>query len=152
MNKWILWPPDANNWLTGKDPDAGRDWGQEEKEMTEDEMVGWHHQLNEHEFEQDPGVGDGQGSSACRSPWGPKESDITEWLNSTTLATRWESEKIIKSDPKVLACRKGGWKGGWWVAAIITIREDPRPAPLVASKINVSCNILHGSYLNRSII
>ena len=65
----ILWPPDVKNWLTGKDPDAGRDWRQE-KGMTEDEMVGWHHQLNWHEFEQAPGVGDGQGSLACYSPWG----------------------------------------------------------------------------------
>ena len=61
----ILWPLDAKNWLTGKDPDAGKDWQQEEKETTEDEMVGWHHQLKGHEFEQVPVVGDGQGSLAC---------------------------------------------------------------------------------------
>ena len=73
----ILWPPDAKNWLTGKDPDAGKDWRQEEKGMTEDEMVGWHHWLDGHEFEQAPGVGDGQGSLCC-SPWGYKESDTTE--------------------------------------------------------------------------
>ena len=60
----VLWPPDAKNWLTGKDPDAGKDWRQEEKGSTEDEMVGWHHQLDAHEFEQVPGVGDGQGSLA----------------------------------------------------------------------------------------
>ena len=81
----ILWPPDAKNWLTGKDPDAGQDWRQEEKEMTEDEMVGWYHQLNGHEFEQALGVGDGQGSLACCSPWGHKESDTTEQLNWTEL-------------------------------------------------------------------
>ena len=69
----VLWPPDANNWLTGKDPDVGKDWRQEEKGTTEDEMVGWHHQLNEHEFEQVPGVGDGQGSLVCFSPWGQRE-------------------------------------------------------------------------------
>ena len=79
----ILWPPDAKNWLTGKDPDAGKDWRQEEKGMTEDEMVGWHHRLGGHEFEQAPGVGDGQGSLACCSPWGRKESDTTERLNWT---------------------------------------------------------------------
>ena len=79
----ILWPPDAKNRLTRKDPDAGKDWSQEEKEMTEDEMVGWHHWLNGHEFEQALGVGDGQGSLACRSPWGRKESDMTERLNWT---------------------------------------------------------------------
>ena len=77
----ILWPPDVKNWLIGKDPDAGKDWRQEEKGMTEDEMVGWHHWLNGHEFEQALGVGDGQGSLACYSPWGPKESDTTEQLN-----------------------------------------------------------------------
>ena len=73
----ILWPPDAKNWLIGKDPDAGKDWRQEEKGMTEDEMVGWHHQLDGHEFEQAPGVGDGHGSLVCCSPWGHKESDMT---------------------------------------------------------------------------
>ena len=77
----MLWPPDVKNCLIGKDPDAGKDWRQEEKGTTEDEMVGWHHQLNGHEFAQTPGVGDGQGSLACCSPWGCKESDMTEWLN-----------------------------------------------------------------------
>jgi len=77
----ILWPPEAKNWLVGKDPDAGKDWKQEEKGMTEDEMVGWHHRLNGHEFEQALGVGDGQGSLACFNPWGYKESDMTEQLN-----------------------------------------------------------------------
>ena len=81
----ILWPPHAKSWLIGKDPDAGRDWGQEEKGTTEDEMAGWHHQLNGHEFEWTPGVGDGQGSLACCNSWGCKESDTTEWLNWTEL-------------------------------------------------------------------
>ena len=79
----ILWPPDAKNWLIWKDPDAGKDWRQEEKGTTEDEMAGWHHRLNGHEFEQTPGIGDGQGGLACRSPWGRKELDTTEWLNLT---------------------------------------------------------------------
>ena len=77
----ILWPPDAKNWLIRKDPDAGKDLRQEEKEMTEDEMIGWHHWLHGHEFEQALGVDDGQGSLACYSPWGRKESDMTELLN-----------------------------------------------------------------------
>ena len=81
----ILWPPDAKNWLTGKDPDAGKDWRREGKGMTEDEMVDWHHRLNRHEFEQAPGVGDGQGSLACCSPWGCKESDMAEQLNWSEL-------------------------------------------------------------------
>ena len=76
----ILWPPDAKSWLIWKDPDAGKDWRQEEKGMTEDEMVEWHHWLNGHESEWTPGVGDGQGGLACCSPWGGKESDITEHL------------------------------------------------------------------------
>ena len=79
----ILWPPDAKNWLTGNDPDTGKDWRQEEK-GTDDEMVGWHHQLNKHEFEEGPGVGDGQVSLLCCSPWGLKELDTTEWLNWLT--------------------------------------------------------------------
>ena len=66
----ILWPPDAKKWLIRKDPDAGKDWRQEEKGTTEDEMVAWHHRLDGHEFEQDSGAGDGQGSLQCCSPWG----------------------------------------------------------------------------------
>ena len=79
----VLWPPNAKNWLIWKDPDAGKDWRQEEKGTTEDEMVGWHHWLNGHEFEQAPEVGDGQGSLACCSSWGLKESDMPERLNWT---------------------------------------------------------------------
>ena len=81
----ILWPPDAKKQLTGKDPDAGKDWRQEKKGTTEDEMVGWHHRLDGHEFEQASGVGDGQGSLACCSPWGRKESDMTEQPNFTEI-------------------------------------------------------------------
>ena len=84
----ILWPPDVKNWLIGKVPDAGKDWRQQQKGTTEDEMVGWHHWLDGHEFEQAPGVGDGQGSLACCSPWGRKESDTTEWLNWTETSWR----------------------------------------------------------------
>ena len=79
----ILWPPDVKYWLLKKDPDARKDWRQEEKRTTEDEMVGWHHWLNGHEFEQTPGVGDGQGSLVSCSPWGRKELDTTERLNWT---------------------------------------------------------------------
>ena len=76
--KKILWPPDAKRQLNGKDPDTGKDWGQEEKETTEDEMVGWYHQPYGHEFEQTLGDGERQGSLACCSPWGRKESDMTK--------------------------------------------------------------------------
>ena len=79
----ILWPPDVNNWLIWKDLDAGKDWRQEEKGTTEDEMVGWHHWLDGHEFEQALGVGDGQGGLVCYSPRGLKQLDTTEWLNWT---------------------------------------------------------------------
>ena len=83
----ILWPPDAKSWLIGKDSDAGRDWGQEEKEMTEDEMARWHHRLDGHEFGWTPGVGDGQGGLVCCDSWGYKESDTTERLNWTEINT-----------------------------------------------------------------
>ena len=73
----ILWPSDAKNWLTGKDSDVGKDWRQEEKVTTQDEMVGWYLQLNGHEFKQTPGDSEGQGSLTCYSPWGCKQSDMT---------------------------------------------------------------------------
>ena len=76
----ILWAPDVKNWIIGKDSDAGRDWRQDENRMTEDEMVGWHHRVDAHEFGQAPGVGVGQGSLVCCSPWGCKESDMTKQL------------------------------------------------------------------------
>ena len=77
----MLWPPDVKSWLIWKDPDAGKDWEQEEKGTTENEMVGWHHRLNEHGFGWTLGVGDGQGVLACCGSWGCKESDTTEQLN-----------------------------------------------------------------------
>ena len=84
----IFWPPDAKSWLIWKDPDAGRDWGQEEKGMTEDEMVGWHHRHNGHGFEWTPGDGDGQGGLVCCGSWGRKELYMTERLNWTELNWR----------------------------------------------------------------
>ena len=83
----VLWPPYAKSWLIGKDSDAGRDWGQKEKGVTEDEMAGWHHQLDGYESEWTPGVGDGQGGLACWDSWGRKESDTTERLNWTDWTT-----------------------------------------------------------------
>ena len=79
----ILWLPDVKNWLIWKDPGAGKDWGQEEKGTTEDEMVGLHHRLNGHGFRWTPGVGGGQGGLVCCSSWGRKESDMNELLNWT---------------------------------------------------------------------
>ena len=91
----ILWPHHAKSQLIGKDPDAGKDWRQEEKGTTKDEMVGWHHWLNGHEFEQTPGVGDGQGGLACCSPWGLKELDTTEQLNWTETKSSSKQWKNI---------------------------------------------------------
>ena len=84
----IIWPPDAKSWLIGKDPDAGKDWGQEEKGTTEDEMVRWHHWVNGHGFGWTLGAGDGQGGLACCGSWGRKELDTTERL------TNWASLSI----------------------------------------------------------
>ena len=84
----VLWPPDVKNWLTRKDPDAGKDWRQEEKGTTEDEMVGWHHRLDGHESEQVLGDGDGQGSLVCCSPWGLQSwTQLSDW--TTTCTTQW---------------------------------------------------------------
>ena len=91
----ILWPPDAKSRLVGKDPDAGKNWRQEEKGTTEDEMVGWHHWLNGHEFKQTPGVGNGQRSLTCYSPWGCKGSDTTEQLNWTELNWTEKTQSLV---------------------------------------------------------
>ena len=97
----ILWLPDAKNWLTGKDSDAGKDWRQEEKKrITEDEMVGWYHQLEGYEFGQAPGVGDGQGSPVCCSPC-CKESDTTEQLKWTDVFFIYSSYKCLN---KYMVC------------------------------------------------
>ena len=84
----VLWPTNAKSWLIGKDSVVGRDWGQEEKGTTEDEMTGWHHWLDGCESEWTPGDGDGQGGLACCDSWGGKESDMTEWLNWTELIVK----------------------------------------------------------------
>ena len=90
----VLWPPHAKSWLIGKDSDAERDWGQEEKGTTEDdEMAGWHHWLDGCESEWTPGVGYGQGGLACCSSWGRKESDMTEWLIWSDLI--WISANLM---------------------------------------------------------
>ena len=98
----ILWPPDEKSWLIWKDLDAGKDWGQEEKGTTEDEMVGWHHRHNGHGFGWTPGVGDGQGGLAYCGSWGCKESDMTKQLNWTEL-----------NHSSILAWRITD-RGAWW--------------------------------------
>ena len=97
----ILWPPDVKNWLIWKDPDTGKDWRQEEKGMTEDEMVGWHHQLDGHECEQTLGVGDGQGSLECCGPWGRRQSDrISDW---TELAVEMIFFFLLVTNPSTVS-------------------------------------------------
>ena len=100
----ILWPSDVKKWLIGKDSDSGKAWRQEEKEMTENEIVGWHHQLNGHEFEQALGIGDGQGSLVCSSPRGRKDS-VTghDWVTELNWwDSRTESEFLVGADPCTL--------------------------------------------------
>ena len=92
----VLWPPHAKSWLIGKDSDAGRDWGQEEKGTTEDEMTGWHHRLDGCEFEWTPGDGDGQGGLVCCDSWGRKESDMTERLNWMKYSGRYGIHNALK--------------------------------------------------------
>ena len=103
----ILWPPDAKSQLIGKDSDAGRDWGQEEKGMAEDEMAGWHHWLNGHESGWTPGAGDGQGGVVCCDSWACKESDTTEWLN-------WTELKPLVHHEKCWTGRSTSWNQDCW--------------------------------------
>ena len=97
----ILWSPDAKSWLTGKDSDTGTDWGQKEKGAIEDEMVGWHHRLNGHEFEKTPGDSDGQGSLVCCSLWGHKELDTTWQVK--------RSNNVEKREPLYIVCGNLHW-------------------------------------------
>ena len=124
----MLWPPDAKGWLTGKDPDAGKDWGQEEKGTTEDEMARCHHQLNGHGFGWTLGVGDGQGGLVCCSPWGHKESDTTEPLNWTEYILifcpsffHWKHNAVDREGngtPLQYSCLENPMGvGAWWAAA-----------------------------------
>ena len=102
----VLWPPDAKSQLIRKDPDAGKDWRQEEKGTTEDKMVEWHHWLHGHEFEQVPGDGEGQRSQVCCSPWGCKKSNTTEWLNSSNQCplSQWCHPTISSSVSPFSSC------------------------------------------------
>ena len=120
----ILWPSNTKKWLIGKDSDAGKDWRQEEKGTTEVEIVGWHHWLDGHEFEQAPGVGDEQGSLVCFSPWGHKESDTTE-----RLSTAQNNNLPLQS---FLTIQLSGTKH-------ITIAVQPSPSHTFSSQMPVDC-------------
>ena len=144
----IVWLPDVKNWLIGKDPDAGKDWRQEEKGTTEDEMVGWHHRLDGYEFEQVVGAGEGQGGLAYCSPWDWKESDTTEQLNWTEPQPVWNLPAVQKMciPPSGRPPGEGNGnpfqysylenaidRGTWWVAVhgITRVGHDwvTKPAP-----------------------
>ena len=117
----LLWPPDAKSWLIWKDPDAGKNWRQKEKGTTEDEMVGWHYQLDWHELQQAPGVGDGQGILMWWSPWGCKQSDMIEQLNwtdsmetnSMNIDIRMDKEDVVDIYNEILLSYKN--KQNWIV-------------------------------------
>ena len=102
-----IWSSDENSRLVGKDPDAGKDWGQEEKTVAKDEMVGWHHWPDGHEFEETPGDGEGQRSLVCCGPWGHKELDTTEWLNSNKRLNYNEAATEGSASPR--AALELGW-------------------------------------------
>ena len=118
----VLWPPHAKSWLIGKHSDAGRDWGQEEKGMSEDEMAGWHHWLDGRESEWTPGVGDGQGGLACRDSWGHKESDTTERLIWSDLIGLEIGEG--NGNPLQFPCLENPRDGGAWWAAVYGIVQS----------------------------
>ena len=113
----ILWPPHAKSWLTGKDPDAGRDWGQEEKGTTEDEMAGWHHWLDGRESEWTPGVGAGQGVLAYFDSWGYKESDTTEQLNWTGV--NWTELAGLVVSPAFFSLSLSIAMRSWWFEPLL---------------------------------
>ena len=127
----MLWSPDAKRQHIGKDPDAGKDWGQEEKGKTEDDMGGWHHWLIEREFEPALGVGDGQGGLACYSPRGRKESDVIEQLNWTDL------KKGAGAQWRSVVCMHVNWStvteahGSRWQWKEMSFCSAPSPAPRV---------------------
>ena len=151
----ILWLPDAKSWLIGKDPDAGRDWGQEEKGMTEDEMAGWHHRLDGHEFGWTTGVGDGQGGLARYNSWVRKELDTTERLNWIELMMYikllfnqltniyWTSTPVVPTLLHITISRhfETHWQLNWPGAVPSTLSNAPREFQWVARVRNGLCTL-----------
>ena len=132
----VLWPPHVKSWLIGKDSDAGRDWGQEEKGTTEDKMAGWHHRLDGREFEWTLGVGDGQGGLACCNSWGCKELNTTERLNWTELRASLVAQ-MVKCLPAMqetmvrFLVRKIPWRRKWQPTPIFLPGESQGQRSLV---------------------
>ena len=116
-----LWPPHAKSWLIGKATDAGRDWGQEEKGKTEDEMAGWHQRLDGYEFVWTLGGGDGQGGLVCWDSWGHRESDMTEWLNWTELNCGGQRRQW---HPLQCSCLENPREWGAWWAAVYGVAQS----------------------------
>ena len=143
----ILWPPDRKNWLLRKDPDAGKDWRQEEKGMTEDEMVGWHHWLDGHEFEQALGVGDGQGSLTWCSHGSCKESDMTErhtWTSGASLMVQWLSLCLPVQGARVQSLVREGRSDmlhGVATPASKTNKESSAPFFSIFRHLNFPCTL-----------
>ena len=129
----ILWLPDVKSQLTRKDPDAGKDWGQEEKGMTEDEIVGWHHPLNGHEFEQTPGDCEGQGSLACSSPWGRKsQTRVSNWKTTNSLVSisfLWLSAQAYRPPE----WQPTSLKDGLWTSIVSSVPFHSLPFLLTTS-------------------
>ena len=115
----ILWPPESKSWLIWKEPDAWKDWGQEEKGTTEDEMAGWHHRIDGHEFEWTPGGGDGQGGLLCH-----KESDMTEWLN-------WSKLNWLVKNPPAMQVVQEMWV--WSLGGEEPLEHKMQPSPVFLS-------------------
>ena len=135
--------PNVKSQLIGKDPDAGKDWGQEEKGATEDEMVGWHHRLSGHEFEQTPGHGKGQGSLVCCGPQGHKESDMTKWLNKKrNPKLPWCHCAVPPTWNALAACLENScWRfsaQGSWVILLGKIHHLPSSPAWVCSSFTLS--------------
>ena len=131
----ILWPPHAKSWIIGKDSDAGRDWGQEEKGTTEDEMAGWHYRLDGHKFEWTLGVGDEQGGLAGCDSWGRKKSDTTERLNWTDSLHSGEGN----GTPLQYSCLENPVNGGAWWAAVHGITKSRDTTERLHLHFSLSC-------------
>ena len=133
----ILWPPDADSWLTGKDPDAGRDWGQEKKGTTEDEKAEFHHRLDGHESEWTPGAGDRQGGLECCDSWGRKELDTTEWLNWTELNCRLFISHVKQYLGRFKLPYLCSASGTWFTSSMSCIDVQMRPNPANTGKLKL---------------